>query len=286
MTDWQGGASPARVAVAVNPTPFLLQYPLSAGGQYETRVRSLMLALGAWTDVDGLVLGSRFALQPENLSAYELIVIPGGMGVGLSAGMADGLRQYVRGGGKLLVMATPLSTARPDLTEPHDLTRQLCGLEIVQEQLPGYVQLGGASGSAASGKVWADHAVQVRPVGAEVVLRRQGGGEPVLLSQGNVWFSAVDCGRESDQVLAAILPRICRPPVTLADNRGLRNPGRRLQRRPAVPVAVGAGPGPAVRGCRAVGARRARLLREGYRHRPGIVPADAVATTRRRAHRH
>lgn len=222
MTGWQGGVSPARVAVAVNPTPFILQHPAMTGGEYDKRVRGLMAALSTWTDVDGIVLGSRFALEPKNLRAYELIVIPEDMGVGLSAAMAESLRQYVRGGGKLLVVATPLNVARPDLTQPKDLTHEFCGLEVVNSQLPGYVQVDVDVGSSKPEKFWAGRLKLVRPTEAKVLARRLDNMEPAILMNGNVYFSAIGYSPESGNFFPAVAARICRPAVTLVDNQGMR----------------------------------------------------------------
>lgn len=222
MGRWQGGDSPARVAVAVNPTPFMMQHPQAPEVEYTKKVRGLMLALTGRADVDGLVLGSRFALSPENLRRYRLVVIPQDMGLGLSEAMAASLRAYLDQGGQVLLLATPLAQSRPDLTEVRDLTAELFGVEIVGPRLPGYVRPEGALLSAVAAKRWAAGQVEVRPGAAEVVLRDGLTGAPLLLRRGGAWFSTMGFAPESAEVMAEIVEAIATPPLRLAENQGLR----------------------------------------------------------------
>ncbi|MCX6909927.1 MAG: hypothetical protein NTY01_18055 [Verrucomicrobia bacterium] len=213
---WQGGRSAAPVAVAVHPNAFVMKHPLATGSQYNQKVRSLMSALTACTDVDGLLLESRFALDPQNLRDYSLIIIPEDMGSGLSQAMVTSLKRYVASGGKLLVIATPLTTARRDLTDEKDLTREFCGVEITGPGLAGYVA------TESGGKFWSGSVKSVRLRGADVVLKRGATGEPLLVRNGGVHFVATGCSEDAAPFLAQTAQRLLRLPVTLADNSGLR----------------------------------------------------------------
>ncbi|MCX7887336.1 MAG: hypothetical protein N3B01_08825, partial [Verrucomicrobiae bacterium] len=216
MTRWQGGTSPARVAVAVNPVPFVMRHPLATGSQYEQKVRSLMVALTAHTDVDGLLLESEFALNRQNLLRYSLIVIPEDMGNGLSQPMLRALQRYLDSGGKLLVVSTPLTTARPDLTDPTDLTAEFCGVEITGGGLPGYVTF------QQGRRFWSGSIKSLRLAGAEVILTHGSKNEPLLVRKGNVFFFAAGCSEEAAPIIAGFLPQLIVLPIRLTDNTGLR----------------------------------------------------------------
>jgi hypothetical protein len=217
MAAWQGGVSTAAVAVAVHPTPFMLAHPASPGGEYEKKVRGLMLALSAVTDVDGLVLESRHALDVKNLLHYRLIVIPEDMGRLLSAAMAHALRQYVDQGGRLLVVATRLSRGRADLADEVDLTGELCGLEIAPGGLPGYVRPEGSPD-----RFWAGCRLSIRAHGAKVCLREQETGQPLLVEQRGVAFSAVGFSPDAADFFQAAVGRLISPPVRLEAKGNLR----------------------------------------------------------------
>jgi hypothetical protein len=217
MAAWQGGSSTAAVAVAVHPTPFVLQHPASPGGEYEKKVRGLMVAPSAMTDVDGLVLESRFALDVKNLLRYRLIVIPEDMGRLLSESMTQTLRQYVARGGRLLVVATRLSRGRLDLADEVDLTGELCGVEIALPGLPGYVQ---CEGSAE--RFWAGCRMSVRTQGAKVVRREQGTGQPLLLEHGGVAFTTLGFSRDAADFFRDAVSRAAKLPVRLEAQGSLR----------------------------------------------------------------
>jgi len=217
MAAWQGGASTASVAVAVHPTPFVLQYPASPGGEYEKKVRGLMVALSGMTDVDGLVLESRFALDVKNLLRYRLIVIPEDMGRLLSEPMAQTLRQYVAQGGRLLVVATRLSRGRLDLAEEKDLTGELCGVKIVASGLPGYVQCEGSDG-----RFWAGCRMAVRTQGAKVLRREEGTGQPLLLEHGGVAFTTLGFSRDAADFFRDAVRSVAKLPVRLETQGSLR----------------------------------------------------------------
>ncbi len=222
MACWQGGRSTARVAVAVNPNDFIMRNPLSSGAEYEKKVRSLMTTLTGVTDVDGLLLESRFALKYGNLLNYSLIVIPEDMGCGLSRPMVKCLRKYVDKGGCLLVVSTQLMTSGADLTDEEDFTRQFCGLEITGNGQAGYVAPVGTSFPVSGEKFWSGSVKQVRLHGAEPCVNRQGGGEPLLFKNKNVYFSTAGCSAEASRYFADIVSSTSRQPVALTGNTDLR----------------------------------------------------------------
>ncbi|MDD3926900.1 MAG: LamG domain-containing protein, partial [bacterium] len=130
MGYWQGGVSPARIAVAVNPSPFIMKYPSDPYPDYSNKVFTLTKSLYPFMDVDSLVIGSQLALNSNNLQQYSLIIIPEDMGDGLSQATVDALTAYKNAGGKILVVATPLTKSNPDLTGGVDQTSTFCGLTV------------------------------------------------------------------------------------------------------------------------------------------------------------
>ncbi len=216
MARWQGGHSTARVAVAVHPNAFIMKHPLATGADYGKKVRSLMTALTTRTDVDGLLLESRFALKTDNLLRYSLIVIPEDMGSGLSKPMLQCLKDYVRKGGHLLVISTPLTTARPDLTGERDFTREFCCVEIADAGLAGYFA------PECGGKFWSGSVKQVRLCGADVVMKHRSTGGPLVVKNGNTYFCTAGCSEDAAPFFADVARGISRQPITLSDNTSLR----------------------------------------------------------------
>lgn len=223
MSAWQGGDSPAKVAVAVNPVPFVMKYPHGPGAEYKKKVQGLMLALTEAMDVDGLVLGSQFARDSANLRRYSLIIVPQGMGGGLTQAMAKSLREYVAAGGRLLAMATPLIQSRADLTGGRDLTAELFGVEVLRPRQSGYVRPEGALAPLDAGKQWMESGVDVRVSDAQVVVRDGATGNPLVLRRGNGWFVTMGFSPKSADLIRRIAREAAAPlPATLESNVGLR----------------------------------------------------------------
>ncbi|MDD3926151.1 MAG: LamG domain-containing protein, partial [bacterium] len=130
MDYWQGGITSSKIAVAVNPNPFVMKHPADTETDYTDKVLTLTTAMYPFMDVDGLVLGSQFALDVDNLQRYSLIIIPEDMGDGLSQATVTALNSYKNAGGKILVMATPLTQSNPDLTGGVDQTSAFCGVTV------------------------------------------------------------------------------------------------------------------------------------------------------------
>jgi hypothetical protein len=224
---WQPGSSPAVVAAAINPIPFVMQYPYAPGIEYEKQVSSLVAGLTRFFDVDGLLSGS--LAMAESLNRYRLVILPEDMTRGFNDTTAAAYRAYVENGGKLLVINSPVTTGRADLTAETDLTAALCGVRFRGKRLPAFLTLEPAAANGItvpSGKVWAA-AADIEPAGAEVLVRRSEDREPALtrhrIGRGEVYFSAVAFGNEGvlPGYFAAIIAAATTPPVTLAANTGI-----------------------------------------------------------------
>ncbi|MDD3926149.1 MAG: hypothetical protein PHT33_05780 [bacterium] len=220
MADWQGGESRSSVAVAVNPVPFVMRYPYAPGVEYDKKVRSLMEGLTQSQDVDGLVMGSKFSLDPANLLKYRLIIMPEDMGSGLSDEMVQSLKGYMNKGGRLLVLSTALLQSKPDLTGERDLTEDLCGVSITGSRTPGYVRPAGAPAAPDGGKFWASGVMNLKVTGGNVMVKDSITGSPLLVRKGNAYFSAIGQGQPA--YFAAIVASLSQPSVILAESKGIK----------------------------------------------------------------
>ena len=219
---WQGGTSPARIAVAVNVTPFIMKHPVATGVAHKKRVNDLMVDGTRYADLDGLLLGSEFTLSPENLRQYSLIIVPEDMGDGLSQAMADSLRQFVQGGGRLLVIATPLRVTRRDLTNPRDLTGELCGVRFRRPGLPGYAKLSSSVLPVPEKKLWAGSRPSVEVTDARVLVTDAFSGAALLTQKGSVYFSSLGYASDGAAYFQEVITHICTPPIALRESQGLR----------------------------------------------------------------
>ncbi|MBT3379151.1 MAG: hypothetical protein HOJ57_19875 [Lentisphaerae bacterium] len=222
MMAWQGGTTPAKVAVAVNVTPFIMKHPVATGVPYKERVNDLMVDMTRITDVDGVLLGSQFSLLAENLRRYDVIVVPQDMGDALTPATAESLRLYVKAGGALLVVATPIGTARDDLTGMVDLSGEFCGIRFQEAGLPGYMRLESGVFPVPEKKRWAGARQRIEVTDAEVLVRDAITEQPVLTRKGTVWFSALGYSADLAEYFRSIILRIAAPPVLLEDNSSVR----------------------------------------------------------------
>ena len=220
MTYWQGGESPARAAVAVNPTPFIMKYPDNPGAEYDKKVRSLMEGLTQSQDMDGLVIGSKFSLDTASLLKYRLLIIPEDMGRGLNGEMVQSLKSYLNKGGKLLVLSTALTQSKADLTEERDLTEDICGASITGARAPGYVRPAGSPVVPDGGKFWSSGMKTLKITKGRVLIKDSISGLPLLVSKGNAYFSTIGQGQSA--YFAAIVSSLSQPPVSLAESSGIR----------------------------------------------------------------
>lgn len=222
MMHWQGGQSPSRIAVAVNVTPFIMKHPVATGVAYKKYVNDLMVEGTRFTDLDGILLGSEFSLSPEKLGRYELIIIPQDMGDGLTAETADSLRGYVKAGGKLLVIAAPLVVTRRDLTQPADLTEELCGIRFEKAGLPGYMKLSSSVLPVPDKKRWSEALQQITATDAEVLVTEELTGRPLLTRRGTVYFSALGYSSDLAPYFRDIVLHLSTPPVVLEGSKSVR----------------------------------------------------------------
>ena len=225
MTSWCPGRTPAQVAVAIHPTPFIMVRPTDHGVTYTSEVRGLMEALARRIDVDAFVTGS--LRMEENLRTYELVILPEDMATGFDEKMLSQYLDYVRGGGKLLVVNTSVTTAKADLTQMADATAELCGVEVVAKNLPGYVAIDSDTAGLATGgkKVWAKTS-KLRLCGAEVLAKDGATDQPLLtrysLGKGHAIFSAVGFNQELGAWFTTIVGLLVSPALSLQDAGDLR----------------------------------------------------------------
>ena len=223
---WQGGRSSARTALAVNPVSFVMQHPCAPGIEYEKQVLALMQSLSTEIDVDGFVSGS--LSMADNLRHYRFVIIPADMGVGLDAASYGAYRDFVVGGGRLLVINSPVTTARRDLTQQTDLTAELGGVRIDRRNIPAFVAVKLVDGTdivPPGKKVWAPSCA-VTVLDADVLACDSQSGAPLLttrrLGKGEVLFSALGFGPELTPYLTSIIKGATPLPVTLTQSTGVQ----------------------------------------------------------------
>ncbi|KKR03619.1 MAG: hypothetical protein UT30_C0024G0014 [Candidatus Uhrbacteria bacterium GW2011_GWF2_39_13] len=122
--EWIGAEDIANVAILSSSMPFVLRYPTAPGVKYKQVLGNFMEGLKKYFSVDLLLLDSQFALKPENLKKYDLLIIPEEMGIGMSDAMIGTLKKYLANGGKLLALGSRVSFANKDLTGEKDYTEE------------------------------------------------------------------------------------------------------------------------------------------------------------------
>jgi hypothetical protein len=129
--EWTGAEPLSRVGVLVASLPSVLRWPVNPGREYTRCVAELADGLARRRPVTRVLLGSRLTLSPEELRRrFDLLVLPEEQGVGMSREVVEALRRYVGLGGKLLGVATPVTTARRDLTQEREVTAELFGVTV------------------------------------------------------------------------------------------------------------------------------------------------------------
>lgn len=225
MRYWQPGESPAKVAILISPTAFVMQHPITPGKYFRENVVSLVEALAAYCDVDGLIAGSRNMSQA--LSRYDMLVIPEGMAASLAPATYQACVDYVTGGGNLLVVNAPVSTGRPDMTDQVDRTQQLCGLTYRGKAIPAFLKLEAAEQGLVvpEEKLWASSS-DIEIGAARVLAVNRDSRKPVLceyqLGKGRVCFSAIGCTTETGSTFTSLVRRVGRTPIQLSSSDGLR----------------------------------------------------------------
>jgi len=225
MGSWQFGETPSVVSVAINPISFVMQHPFIPINEYKKKVISLMESLTHHFDIDGMVTGS--LKMKENLKRYSLIIIPEDMATGLTRESFNNYLSYVRKGGKLLIINTPVSIGREDLTNIEDKTAELCGINLKGKDLPGYLSMESAISSLAlpKKKFWGQISkIEVKK--AEVLVKKKDTDTPLLtrykLGKGEVLFSAIGFNPEISPYFASIIKSAISLPISLKDSKGMR----------------------------------------------------------------
>jgi uncharacterized membrane protein len=223
-TSWQGGKSPAKIAVAQAVVPFYLKYPLESGIKYNNQIVKLMQGLTLHADIDALLMECNFALQPEKLLKYKLIIIPEDIGHGLSAKMLDSLREYVQKGGKLLVIASPLVQSDQDLTNEIDVTEKFCGVRVMPKKgIGGYIKAESPKMALPGKKFWSPGLRNIHLSDtAKVLVKEKFTDTPILTQKGNVYYSAIGFAPEAADYFGAVLKQISPSPVELENSSGIR----------------------------------------------------------------
>jgi len=225
MRRWQPGESVANVAAAINPVPYMMLHPQGPGITFEPDVSKLLESLAHRFDVDAMVTGS--LAMDANLKRYRLIILPTDMATGLDNASYERYAAYVRGGGTLLVVNTPVTTARADLTQEKDRTTELCGVRIRGRNPPGYVKLTSTLPQLTPPKkrVWTGTS-RIELAGAAAIAAEAEAGAPLLtrhtLGAGTVYFSACNFAPGLEDWFASLIASLVRPPVALAESQGVR----------------------------------------------------------------
>ncbi len=210
ITQWQGGKTVADIALAVNPTPFILQHPLNPGMKYRAYVDDLEAAITKRYSIDAFVMNSLEAVSPQIISRWPLIIIPTGMGYGITAEMAKSLQAYLNNGGTLLAIAAPLRKSRRDLTMSTDLCEKFFGVRIDGSSPGGYVAAKG------SDKFWTSKIIEVKSLpGTQIVVADSNTGRPILTRKGNAYFMTIGFNKESAPFFQKILERLVKPALRI-----------------------------------------------------------------------
>ena len=153
---WYGAKPLTRIGVLASSLPNILRYPVNPGNEYDRCVNVLFNCITAHYPAVKVLLGSKLTLDPEALrKRFDLLILPEEQGIGMSRESVDALKKYVELGGKLIGVATPVTTAGRDLTNEKDVTGELFGISVSRGKLPGFVRLNGK-------KVWSSAACQVK----------------------------------------------------------------------------------------------------------------------------
>jgi len=225
MSSWQYGETPSKIAVSINPIPFIMLYPISPEVEYKKKVQSLMENLTGYFDIDGMISGS--LNMENNFKKYPFIIVPEDMALGLKKETFDKYFSYVKNGGKLLVINTPIQTGKEDLTDTEDKTEELCGIKIKRKNLPGYISLKSENPSLTlpEKKFWAE-TINIETKKAEVIVREKNTDAPLLtrykIGKGEVFFSAIGFNPEIASYFASIIKLAVSSPISLEDSKGMR----------------------------------------------------------------
>ncbi|MCM8762360.1 MAG: hypothetical protein NC929_03470, partial [Candidatus Omnitrophica bacterium] len=218
MVSFQPGESPSSIAVSINPMPFVLKYPFSPGVEYGKKVRSLMEGLTGFFDVDGFISGS--LRMDENLKKYSFVIIPEDMAIGLREDVYDKYLRYVKEGGKLLIINTPITIGNEDLTELKDKTEEIAGIKIKGKNAPKNIAMENKEGwiKCSVKKVWTESS-DIEVKSAEVILKEKNTQMPILtmkkIGKGVVYFSSISFNSDIASYFASIINRELKTSINL-----------------------------------------------------------------------
>jgi len=218
MVSFQPGESPSKIAVVINPVPFILKNPSMSGVEYDKKVNSLMESLTGFFDIDGFIIGS--LNMDNNLKKYSFIIMPEDMATGLKKDVYDRFLKYVENGGKLFVINTPITTGEEDLTNLEDKTEELCGI-IIKGRKPStdiIMESEKKGMKIISEKTLADISI-VEVKNGEIIVKEKNAGFPLLtrykIGKGEVYFSAISFSPELSLYFASIIENNANPIIKI-----------------------------------------------------------------------
>ncbi len=207
MNYWYGGQSQARIGIVASSLPLILRHPVNPGAVYNRTVGMVRQALNKRYPVEMLLAGSQITLAPDRLrEQFDLLIIPEEAGIGVDAAYIESLKKYVEKGGRLLALASPLTTARRDLTQEKELTQEIFGVTVKRSQVPGYLRLKKGDFEVPAGKIWTAQP-EIKIQDAKVLIESSA-GMPVLTAKGNAWFLGLSCQAEQEEFLAGLVGKL------------------------------------------------------------------------------
>ncbi len=221
MNYWYGGKSQARIGIVASSLPLILRHPVNPGAVYNQTVGVVRQALNKHYPVEMLLAGSQITLDPDRLrEQFDLLIIPEDAGIGVDAAYIESLKKYVEKGGRVLALASPLTTARRDLTQEKELTQEIFGVTVKRSQVPGYLRLKKGDFEVPGGKIWTAQP-EIKVQDAKVLIESSA-GMPVLTAKGNAWFLGLSCQAEQEEFLAGLVGKLLpKQAIRLVDNSGL-----------------------------------------------------------------
>lgn len=141
---WQGAEPLTRIGVLASSLPNVLRHPVNPGGEYDRCVNELYHAVTRRYPAVKVLAGSLLTRDPVALrKRFDLLILAENQGIGLSRETVEALKEYVKLGGKLIGVASPVTVAKRDLTGEKDVTSELFGITPTRSGMPGFVRVNG-----------------------------------------------------------------------------------------------------------------------------------------------
>lgn len=221
QSSWTGATSQDKIALLSSSVPFTLRYPDAPGVRFRKVFTNLKNGLKKYYPVNTLLIGSEFTLNPENLRKYDILILPEEMGIGLDKVFLESLLQYMKKGGKLLTIGTPLTVSNSDLTIQKDCTEDILGIKI-NSLTPKTTTLSLSNTKLSSPEVKIKSECRDISVIAsdEIILKDNVTGKPVMSRKGNAYYMAFSYPEGNEKFFAELLEKISPQPFQLKENTG------------------------------------------------------------------